>query len=1053
MGERRAAKSDGASRTMAEVRLVLKEARQRTMAGDISGINEQVQQINRLFQGEDGVEAGLLDDLTPMRNLWLETLTDLVPMLETQKAYKEALTCTRILHQYDPSREADLRRLIHLYVLSGSRADALDAMRRRFDQAVQGQGSLALIRGVAGIGKTSLAQVCAAWTGRQNTTFARGRCYEYGVTLPFSPWQEVLASLAETTGVTPEALPAPFGNGPPVQAADALIQTFTTYLHQLASEQPLVLLLDDLHWADQDTLNLLEYVTRHIRSLPLLILITYRSEEIQPGHPLYAFLPILQRDRPTETIRLTALDLDDTRRLIESHLGPCSLGLVHYLQERAEGHPLFLVELLSDLAEEELLTQDSRGRWLPPAQDMPVPTLLRQVIAQRVARLDHQGEEMLNVAAVVGETWELPVVEAILKWPEDALLAALESALTARLVESEDERRERYRFSHGLIQEVLYRRQLPRRRRKVHSQIGVLLEEQLHRDSGSSDANYSDRVGAVAHHYYQAERWSQAFEYSREAGDIAYQRYALHSVVKLYNQALDAARQAGHAIAPDLRLKPYEKLGEAHYLLNQKEEAVKTYTQMVEVARAANDKTAEAHALFRLADSQERMYTPDRSAQTRHTALELAKEIAEPSLLALNHLNLGHHYLTTGDLNQTQHHLVEAERFARTSDKNLLLMESLRYQAYVAIFWGEYSKANQLAQDVFERAQATSNAPIRVNACWLHGFALTEQGHYERARGVLLKGLDTVDEIGEYHYYLNRLRNSLGYLHRELGDFETAMRWNQRALAENQQDNTIRSYECACYSLLDLATNQLEAGQPEAAMAYFQEFETVFSQADYAWYRYSNRAQLFQAELALAQGAYVRALEHVAKATQLAQAKTMRKNVVKSLLYRGQALLGLQRQEEAVTNLQQAVTLADQIGHAGLRWKTRLQLAKAFARQGRPNEALYREARAMVNDIADNLQNPHLKSTFLNLPLVVALHKKAQHLTETFETQELLVGLTPREIEVLRLVAQGLTDRQISETLHIAVRTVNTHVTNILNKTGCENRTAAATFAAQNNLI
>ena len=107
----------------------------------------------------------------------------------------------------------------------------------------------------------------------------------------------------------------------------------------------------------------------------------------------------------------------------------------------------------------------------------------------------------------------------------------------------------------------------------------------------------------------------------------------------------------------------------------------------------------------------------------------------------------------------------------------------------------------------------------------------------------------------------------------------------------------------------------------------------------------------------------------------------------------------------------------------------------------------------MVKAIAANLHDPQLHTAFLNSPLVVALQATAQSAPETPKAQQYPAGLTPREVEVLRLVAQGYTDRQISEALHITVRTVNTHVTNILNKTGCDNRTAAATFAAQNKLV
>lgn len=185
--ERKTVGSDFTLPTVADVQLVLAEARQRAATGDIPGVDERVQQIKRLIREEDHVEVAQVAEMAQVRKLWLETLADLVPVLEARGAYQETLAYIRLLHQDDPTYEPDLRRLIHLYVLSGSRANALAALRRRFEAAVQGQGSLVLIRGVAGIGKTSLAQVCAAWAQQQEAIFAMGRCYGRGVTSPFAP--------------------------------------------------------------------------------------------------------------------------------------------------------------------------------------------------------------------------------------------------------------------------------------------------------------------------------------------------------------------------------------------------------------------------------------------------------------------------------------------------------------------------------------------------------------------------------------------------------------------------------------------------------------------------------------------------------------------------------------------------------------------------------------------------------------------------------------------------------------------------------------------------
>ena len=195
----------------------------------------------------------------------------------------------------------------------------------------------------------------------------------------------------------------------------------------------------------------------------------------------------------------------------------------------------------------------------------------------------------------------------------------------------------------------------------------------------------------------------------------------------------------------------------------------------------------------------------------------------------------------------------------------------------------------------------------------------------------------------------------------------------------------------------------------------------------------------------------------------------MLKNLAKSHLYEGRALLVLGQHEGAIACLQRALTLADRIHHGSLRWRTRLRLGQAYAALGQPHAEVYRRAMELVQDIASDLQDERQKSIYISSPLARELTNaiKVAEGTETETSRPkleagglgsplpgpaVLAGLTPREIEVLRLVAQGATDRGIAEALHISVRTVNAHVAHILNKTGCANRAAAAAFAAQHDL-
>ena len=1007
-------------------------------------------------------EEWLRGERDRLRQRCIDALERLTYLLEEQGDYRAAVHYAGRLRSLDPTYAPTYWRLVHLYVLDGDRAGALQVLTQRLEVTRQHKGTLVLIGGEAGIGKSSLALVCADRARAQGIPVAIGHCYEGGVTPPFLPWRELMATLSLASAEL-ETLPEPFGNGAVAPSVHALIQTVALQLYRIAEEQPLVLILDDLHWADQDSLDLLEFVTRHIDRVPLLIIVTYRAEEVQQTRPLYSFLPTLQRNRPFEFIGLTPLDIDDTTRLIEGYHGPCTPQLARYLQDRTDGHPLFLVELLNNLIERRVLTQDASGRWLRPVQNVPVPSLLQQALTQRVARLGSQAEAFLEVAAVVGVTWHLTVVETILEWPEEELLAVLEHMLAAHIVEAVDEYQERYRFAHGLIQEVFYKRQFVRRRRHLHARVATLLENHMLSNASLRYSAKDEHYSTLAYHFYQAEQWDKAYKYGQYAGDAARQQYANHSALEFYLQALNAAQKMSDQVVPAALIGLYEKLGETYAILNRKDETADAFVHMVDTARSADDRLAEVRGLFQLALAQEVAHRLDDAAVTRRAALQLVEKVDDTHLLALKHLHVGRMYLAASEPEQALKHLGQLEGHARSLHDATLLAKSLRYQGYITIFNARYAQAEQLALEGVEIAKVARDIVSLLGFIWIIGVARVELGHYEEARQHLQYGLSQADTLGEDHYYTARLLNTMGYLYSEVGDLDAALQWNQRALELNRNEAAgHHTAHAMSYTLLDLATNHLHAGHLDAALSYVQQFESMQKHTYSGEFRFLNRAQLLQAELALSRSEYGRALAHAVEASKLANAKNMPKNLIKSLLHRGQALLGLGHAEEAVPRLTEAVALADRIAHGSLCWKARLQLAQAQTVTGKSNVELYQQALDQVNGLVDGLSDEWLRACFLGSPLVMelrinarsALKSSTERQTEPLPlTDKYFIRLTDREVEVLRLVAQGDTDQQIAKRLQVSVRTVNSHVTNILNKTGCGNRTAAAAFARDTGLV
>jgi DNA-binding CsgD family transcriptional regulator len=204
-------------------------------------------------------------------------------------------------------------------------------------------------------------------------------------------------------------------------------------------------------------------------------------------------------------------------------------------------------------------------------------------------------------------------------------------------------------------------------------------------------------------------------------------------------------------------------------------------------------------------------------------------------------------------------------------------------------------------------------------------------------------------------------------------------------------------------------------------------------------------------ELHLAQTLLAEAVDFAREARDFARANKAPKNIAKSYWLEGQALMGMNKYSEAILLLEEAVRVVDAIRHGSLRWKIRLSLALALNAAGKSSEASIQQARALIDQTAENLSGSQLQQSFLSSPWMAQITMLEQAAVPKKTIYP--AGLTTREVEVLRLVAGGTTNQQVADLLHISVRTVNTHMANILNKTGCDNRTAASAFAIQNNLL
>jgi len=394
--------------------------------------------------------------------------------------------------------------------------------------ALAGQGSLVLIGDEAGIGKTALAESMCDVATTQGALVLIGRCYDLTETPPYGPWVELFGRYRQENG---PSLPTAFahrGTVGEVTSQSVLFQQVQDFLIALSAQYPTVVLLDDLHWADPASLDLLRVIARLLSTLPLLIIVTYRSNELTRRHPLYALLPLLVHESQAERLDLRPLTENDLRELLGTRyrLGPADTSrLIIYLHERAEGNPFFLGELLRTLEEEGTLRATDGGWILGDLARIRVPPLLRQVIDGRLARLGEDAQGLLDVAAVIGQEVPLMLWASVTDMSDKALLPVIERAVAAHvLIESPDGFN--VRFAHALIREAMYEGISPAMRRLLHRRIAELLAAQSHPDPD-----------AVAIHFQRAGD-HRAVEWLVQAGERAHLAYAWRTAVMRYEAAL-----------------------------------------------------------------------------------------------------------------------------------------------------------------------------------------------------------------------------------------------------------------------------------------------------------------------------------------------------------------------------------------------------------------------------------------------------------------------------------------------------------------------------------
>jgi DNA-binding NarL/FixJ family response regulator len=419
------------------------------------------------------------------------------------------------------------------------RGAELEYLAERRREAGRSRGGIVLVRGEAGVGKSRLLAEFAGSLARSRWRVGTGRCLEFAQR-PYGPVLEVLARFEPAAATLAPALSTR-------EQLDALVGAFT----RAAERSAIVTIVEDVHWADAATVELLSYLATRIGTMRMLAIVSMRPEETHPDHPLYALLAKLEATPTAARIVLPPLTDGERAVFIDDALTGLDVAadVRRYAASTGEGNPFFTEELLKSAVERAASGQTAAYRTLP--------TTLRATLTERLRPLPEAERRVLTQAAVIGRSFDVATLAATLGDGHDAIVAALRHARRLQLIEEDGT--QTFRFRHALVREAIYDDFLSVQLRPMHRTIAEVLER----------ADPASRpVESLAYHWWAAGDRERAARYNEEAGDAAAAVHAHGDAITFYGRAADA-------LAPDstARAALLEKIAHRHLLLGNTESA------------------------------------------------------------------------------------------------------------------------------------------------------------------------------------------------------------------------------------------------------------------------------------------------------------------------------------------------------------------------------------------------------------------------------------------------------------------------------------------------
>jgi class 3 adenylate cyclase/tetratricopeptide (TPR) repeat protein len=878
------------------------------------------------------------------------------------------------------------------------RKNSMGALLEAFERVRSGSGQVVGVVGEAGVGKSRLLFEFARALEDSDITYLEGRCIHYGETLPYYPFVEVLKKICRIEDTDGEAAyrqklkDSILGLDPTFEASllfleDLLslkvedkaytrmepdqrrwktIDAVKNLLIKHSQQKPLILAIEDLHWIDKSSEELLSRLIEGIANAKILLLCLYRPEYRHP----WAELSYFQR------LGLSQLTLKSSTELVEALLekGKVEEDLKNLILGKAGGNPLFVEELTHDLLDTGAIGRsDDTFVLTKKLSDIEIPDSLQAVIAARIDHLEETLKHVLQVASVIGREFAFRVLRVILKMKEElrqhlANLQGLEFIYEKTLFPELE-----YIFRHAMTQEVAYNNLLLQRRKEFHRLAGEAMEK-LYAET------LQEHFGPLAFHFYRAEAWEKAFKYLMAAGERARFAYATREAIDYFDKAVEVSRKILDAVSKEKLMSLYESRGRTWQLLMEGEKAAGDFQSEIELARELGDKKKEAQALLNLAQcygTSGGLSEVEMARKYLDQSYTLIKETGDAAGEVRYHTLAGFHMvITMGQIAEGEAHLQKALNVFRKHENKRGIGPAIGMIALGHVLSGEYEAGINEAQESAEIAREIGNQFLLVSTFHWTLLGHAGRGEYDEALKAAANLSKGANEIGSKHM-IAMVPNHYGWLYNELYNFKKAAIHDKDGIDISQR---LDDRECEIFSLLNLVSDYIGLGDYDMAQHYLDD---VQEKRGLKWYktrewRYGMHFSRYMSELFRLKGDYVKAMEYAEDTLTQGQHRAAKKYIAMGWKLKGDVFMAMEKIEEAAKCFEKARDLADQMGYPPLMWKTRFSLGQIYNQQGKYEAAKksLTEVGNIIERMASNVSDAEVKETFLNSKQIQEVYKQ-----------------------------------------------------------------------------